>query len=82
MNSNKYTLDRYEDGFAVLLLIDNEAVEKLVSEGILRDTVNEGDILLLDFNEDGTINNFTILELETKERKSSVSSLIEKLKNK
>lgn len=82
MNSNKYTLDRFDEGFAVLLLKENEAVEKLVPEESLNETANEGDVIEVVFNEDGTINNFTILESETKEMKESVSSLIEKLRNK
>lgn len=82
MNSNKYTLDRYEDGFAVLLLKEDESVEKLVPEESLNATVKEGDVLELSFDENDTLNHFTILEQETKEIRESVSSLIEKLKNK
>jgi len=82
VNSNKYTLDRFDEGFAVLLLKENESVEKLVPEESLNKTANEGDVIEVVFNEDGTINNFTILENETKEMKDKVTDIITKLKNK
>lgn len=82
MNSNKYTLDRYEDGFAVLLLKEDESVEKLVPEELLNATAKEGDVLVVSFDENAKIKNFTILEQETKELRERVSSLIEKLKSK
>lgn len=82
MNSNKYTLDRYEDGFAVLLLKEDESVEKIVPEESLNANAKEGDVLVVSFDENDKIKNFTILEQETKELSERVTALIDKLKMK
>lgn len=82
MNLNKYTVDRFDDGFAVLLMKTDESNEKLVPAASFGDDVKEGDVLEVIFNENGTINKYTVLENETEEIRESVSLLIKKLKDK
>ncbi len=69
----KATLDRFEDGCAVLLVRDDEAIEIDVPAFLLPEGCEEGDILDITIKRDaeGTV--------EARER---VSRLIEKLKKK
>lgn len=78
----KYTVDRFEGEFAVLLLSSDESVQKDVPKEQLPDNVQEGDIVEVSFNEDGTVKEAMIKREETISRKEKAQSLLEKLKNK
>jgi len=82
VNSNKYTVDRFDEGFAVLLLKTNENIQLKIPQEQLSSNVNEGDILEIELDEMGRIINFKVLEEETKDMKDKVEELINKLKNK
>ncbi|WP_017728471.1 DUF3006 domain-containing protein [Halalkalibacterium ligniniphilum] len=80
---DKYTLDRFVDGqTAVLLLRDNESVQKDVSIKQLPSNVKEGDILEIQFNVDGSIKKANVLKKETDAAIDKAKSLLEKLKKK
>lgn len=78
----KYTVDRFEGEFAVLLLSSDESVQKDVPKEQLPDNVQEGDIVEVSFNEDGTVKEAMIKREETISRKEKAQSLLEKLKSK
>ncbi|ALS77200.1 hypothetical protein AUO94_00430 [Planococcus kocurii] len=82
MKSNKYTLDRYDEEFAVLVEKGNESHQKLIERSKLESYAKEGDILDVEWNPDGTFKEASVLETETEERRVQVTALIEKLKNK
>jgi len=82
VNCNKYTVDRFDEGLAILLLKSNENIQLKIPQEQLGSTVNEGDILEIELDEMERIIKFKILEVETKEMKEKVEELINKLKNK
>ena len=82
MNSNKYTLDRIEEGFAVLLQHLDENNQLLIPITSIDVQVKEGDLVLVDARENDEGYDVTVLKEETKVVKDSVNKLIEKLKNK
>lgn len=69
----KATIDRFEDGWAVLLLREDESIEFELPVSMLPCDSSEGDILDIDISRDVEA---------TKEATERVSGLIEKLKNK
>jgi Protein of unknown function (DUF3006). len=73
MGSFKVTLDRIEEGIAVLLVRDKELIKINIPLSLLPSESREGDIL-----------DITIARnlQETEDAKKRVSSLLEKLKNK
>jgi hypothetical protein len=73
MRSFKVTLDRIEDGIAVLLVRDEEMVKINIPLFLLPHESREGDIL-----------NITIARnvQETEDAKERISALLEKLQNK
>ena len=81
MNSNKYILDRYDDGFGVFLEYQNEESQLLIKQEEISSSVKEGDIVEIHFLEDNGYR-FQVLETETTAKKQTVNELIEKLKNK
>ena len=81
MKSNKYTLDRYEGEVGVLLLKGDESQELLVPKDKL-DSARQGDILLLETEDDNEIKNVTILLNETDVAWKKAKDLLEILKNK
>lgn len=78
----KYTVDRFEGEFAVLLLSSDESVQKDVPKEQLPDNVQEGDIIEVEFDENGAVKEATIKREETLNQKEKAKSLLEKLKNK
>jgi len=78
----KYTVDRFEGEFAVLLLSSDESVQKDVPKDQLPNDVKEGDIIEVSFNVDGTVKEAMIKREETISRKEKAQSLLEKLKSK
>jgi Protein of unknown function (DUF3006) len=67
------TLDRFEDGWAVLLLRDGERIEFELPVGLLPCGCKEGDILDIHISRDVEA---------TEEARERVAELIEKLKKK
>lgn len=81
MKSNKYTLDCFEGEVGVVLLKGDESQELLVPKDKL-DSARQGDILLLETEDDNEIKNVTILLNETDVARKKAKDLLEKLKNK
>ncbi|WP_453993252.1 DUF3006 domain-containing protein [Bacillus nitroreducens] len=79
---NKYTVDRFEGHLAVLLLRDNERIQININRDELPSDLQEGDIIHLDLNEDGSIKYVEILHEETAQARKTAEDLLEKLKNK
>ncbi len=73
MSSFKVTLDRIEEGTAVLLVRDNEKVKINIPLFLLPPESEEGDVLDIVISKDVQ---------ETEDAKERVSSLLEKLQNK
>ncbi|MGA9140317.1 MAG: DUF3006 domain-containing protein [Methanocella sp.] len=71
--SIKVTIDRFEDGYAVLLIRGEEQVQIDFPEEYLPEGCKEGDILDIDISRDVS---------GTEEAQKRVSDLIGKLKNK
>lgn len=69
----KVTLDRIEEGAAVLLLRDDESIKINIPLFLLPPESREGDILNLSIIRDAQ---------ETEDAKERVSALLDKLKNK
>ncbi|MGG3737522.1 DUF3006 domain-containing protein [Aeribacillus pallidus] len=82
MNSIKYTIDRFEGDYAVLLQRDDETIEKIISREELGDSFVEGDILLLTFDNEGKLIKVKFLKEETAKARKRVNDLLNKLKNK
>ncbi|MBT2644695.1 DUF3006 domain-containing protein [Bacillus sp. ISL-41] len=78
----KYTLDRFEKDIAVLLFRDDETKELLISKVSLPPNAAEGDILFVEFNEDGNVQQIKLLEEETQAARQKVEELLNKLKRK
>ena len=73
MESFKVTLDRIEEGIAVLLVRDDETIKINIPLTLLPSGSKEGDILDIAITRDVR---------ETEDAKERVSSLLEKLKSK
>jgi hypothetical protein len=82
VNSIKYTIDRFEGDYAVLLQRDDETIEKIISREELGDSFVEGDILLLTFDNEGKLIKVKFLKEETAKVRKRVNDLLNKLKNK
>lgn len=78
--TNKYTLERIDDGFYVFLKRDDESEQLIIPLEEVEVKLNEGDIVEIETNESGY--QFNILIEETADMKEKVSSLLQKLKNK
>ena len=74
-----YTVDRIIEGIAILLLRENETVEKEVPINKLPKEVKEGDLLDLEFKNDGVILQVTVLENETEQAKKKADALLQKI---
>lgn len=66
----------------MLLLRDNETVEKNAPISSLPSDVKEGDILEVSFNKDGNVDNARVMKQETRDALSKAEALLEKLKKK
>ena len=81
MNSpGKYTLDRFEKEIAVLLFRDDETKELLISKESLPLNAEEGDIVFIEFNEEGSVQRIELLEEETEAARQKVEDLLSKLR--
>ena len=79
MNSNKYTLDRFEQDYAVILKHPDETENLLISCTELQDPIQEGDIVHISII--GDHYKIELLKEETANQKERVRQLLEKLKN-
>lgn len=79
MNSNKYTLDRFEQDYAVFLKHPDETENLLISCTELQDPIQEGDIVHISII--GDHYKIELLKEETANQKEKVRQLLEKLKN-
>lgn len=78
MNSNKYTLDRFEGDYAVFLKYPNETESLQIHSSDLKTKLNEGDIVNISVIED----KYEIEPLveETTNQKKRINRLLEQLK--
>ncbi|PZX03116.1 hypothetical protein C7437_10773 [Psychrobacillus insolitus] len=78
MNSNKYTLDRFEKDIAVFLKFPEEVEQLLIDRNLMTVSLQEGDIVeITQYN--GTYH-IEVLEDEIKTTRERVQNLIELLK--
>ncbi|GKV54216.1 hypothetical protein NCCP2222_01630 [Sporosarcina sp. NCCP-2222] len=75
--TKKYTLDRIEESVYVFVESPEEEKQLLIPVNKYNGSLTEGDIVLI---EDDII--IEVLDQETKEMKTKVNSLMEKLRNK
>ncbi len=79
----KYTIDRFEEDFAVLLDRENEEQQCLVLKAQLPLDAREGDILQLSWDEQtNEVHKVEILKDETQSAKKKAEDLLQKLLNK
>lgn len=78
MNSNKYTLDRFEGDYAVFLKYPNETESLLVHKSELKDNVKKGDIVKISVIEDKY--EIESLKEETTNQRDKISKLLDQLK--
>ncbi|WP_391117432.1 DUF3006 domain-containing protein [Psychrobacillus sp. L3] len=79
MKSNKYTLDRFEDGFAIFMDYPSETEKLLVPFSEIHTLLKEGDIVSITVMEDSY--QIDQLENETMNQRDKIQSLLEQLKN-
>ncbi len=80
VNSNKFTLDRFEGDYAIFLRQPEETEQKIIHRTELNTEVKQGDIVTID--EDGKHFLVTVLTDETAMQKDKMSSLMQKLRDK
>ena len=78
MSSNKYTLDRFEAGYAVFLKRPDETEQLIIPRNDIKVTVKQGDIVQID--DDGQSYKIEVLEAETKAAQDRVNDLMAKLR--
>lgn len=79
---SKYTVDRFEGTFAVLLLRSNEEKQVDVPRAELPSKVKEGDILDVQFDPKNKIIKVSVLTEETESAKDKAEALLQKILNK
>lgn len=79
MSSNKYMLDRIEDGYAVFLKHPDEQEQVLVRVTALNKPLKEGDFVMIE--EQGDIYNIEVLEDETKAQEAKIADIMKRLRN-
>ncbi|WP_404356509.1 DUF3006 domain-containing protein [Cytobacillus firmus] len=82
MKSDKYTIDRFEGNLVVLLLREDESIEKVIPEEQLGSSYREGDILEISFDEYGGVKRADYLKDETETAREKARNLLNKLKDK
>ena len=78
VNSNKYTLDRFEEDYAVFLKRPNETEQLIIHRNDIQVPVKQGDIVQIDDN--GESYKIEVLEAETKAAEDRVNDLLAKLR--
>lgn len=79
--TGKYTIDRFEKDLVVLLWRQDESVE-LIMDKVNLPGVREGDIVQVDFDEDGRMKSYAVLVEETNKAKQQAQELLSKLTDK
>lgn len=79
MNSNKFTLDRFEGDYAIFLRQPEETEQKIIHQTELNAEVKQGDIVTIE--EDGKRFLVKVLTDETATQKEKMSSLMQKLRD-
>lgn len=80
VSSNKYTLDRIEDGYAVFLKFPEEEEQLIISQSAMNKPVRLGDRVQIE-EKDG-IYYIEILQDETQQKRADIQSLMNRLRNK
>ena len=80
MSYHKYTLDRFEDEYAIFLKRPEETDPLLIHRSDLRIPVKEGDIVQI--RDTGTSYEMEVLHKETNAQKENITKLIQQLRNK
>ena len=80
VSSNKYTLDRIEDGYAVFLKFPAEEEQLIISQSAMNKPVQVGDRVQIE-EKDG-IYHIEILKEETQQKRADLQSLMNRLRNK
>lgn len=78
----RYTVDRFQGELAVLLLRNDESIQRDVEIEALPADIQEGDIIDVQFDDEDKITSVEILKSETQKAKEKAESLISKLLNK
>ena len=78
VNSNKYTLDRFEEDYAVFLKRPNETEQLIIHRNDIQVPVKQGDIVQID--DDGESYKIEVLEAETKAAQDRVNDLLARLR--
>ena len=78
MNSNNYTLDRFEGGYAVFLKRPEETEQLLIHRNDIQIAVKQGDIVQI--SDDGQSYKIEVLEAETKAAENRVNDLLARLR--
>ncbi|WP_096199845.1 DUF3006 domain-containing protein [Bacillus sp. FJAT-45350] len=78
-----YTVDRIEETIAILLLREDEMIQKEVPLKELPSEIKEGDMVDISFRDNGTISKpVIILENNTKQAKKKADALLQKILSK
>jgi len=80
VSSNKYTLDRIEDGYGVFLKFPEEEEQLIISQSAMKKPVRVGERVLIE-EKDG-IYYIEILQDETQQKRADIQSLMNRLRNK
>lgn len=80
VSSNKYTLDRIADGYAVFLKFPEEEEQLIISQSAMNKPVRVGDRVQIE-EKDG-IYYIEILQDETQQKRADIQSLMNRLRNK
>jgi len=80
VSSNKYTLDRIEDGYAVFLKFPEEEEQLIISQSSMNNPVRVGERVQIE-EKDG-IYYIEILQDETQQKRADIQSLMNRLRNK
>ena len=78
MKSNKYTLDRFEGGYAVFLKRPDETEQLIIHRNDIKVTVKQGDIVQID--DSGDSYKMEVLEAETKAAQDRINDLLARLR--
>lgn len=78
MNSNKYTLDRFEGDYAVFLKRPDETEQLLIPRSDIQVAVKQGDIVQID--DRGDSYKIEVLEAETKAAQDRINDLLARLR--
>ncbi|RUL56373.1 MULTISPECIES: DUF3006 domain-containing protein [Lysinibacillus] len=79
MNSNKYTLDRFEGDYAIFLKRPEEVEQVIIHKSEIHVQVKEGDIVQI--NDDGEDYDIQVLSEDTSKKSNMIQNLLNELKN-